>query len=266
MVRPRRLPLHERDGRLAAFCWTKVHHDDDAAARRDLRDRRRPRLPRPRARAAQLTLAGLDSIAAPRRRPSGCCTSTAATPPPWRCTSASGSPSTAPTGAYHGRHRPSGTDDRRRPLPRWSVADVHESLDRRARSSTPWSGPTPTSTGSSRLFDEHGVRAIEPRAGHRRRRRGRRRRDRGYNDVAAADRAARRVRLRHRQHRQPRRAGAGAAAASSRSPMPRCARCSPASPTGSTRSASTTLAAVSDGGRRARRAAAAPRRRAPTIR
>ena len=45
--------LHERDGRLAAFCWTKLH---DAArprgrGRRDLRHRRRSRLPGPRPRA-----------------------------------------------------------------------------------------------------------------------------------------------------------------------------------------------------------------------
>ena len=42
--------LHERDGRLAGFCWTKVHTDHDAGARGDLRDRRRPRLPRARPR------------------------------------------------------------------------------------------------------------------------------------------------------------------------------------------------------------------------
>ena len=42
--------LHERDGRLAAFCWTKLHTDERPGARRDLRDRRRSRLPGPRAR------------------------------------------------------------------------------------------------------------------------------------------------------------------------------------------------------------------------
>ena len=35
--------LHERDGRLAGFCWTKVAR---RRCRRDLRDRRTPRLPR----------------------------------------------------------------------------------------------------------------------------------------------------------------------------------------------------------------------------
>ena len=31
VVRSRGFRLHERDGKLAAFCWTKVHGDDDAA-------------------------------------------------------------------------------------------------------------------------------------------------------------------------------------------------------------------------------------------
>ncbi len=52
--------LHERDGRLAAFCWTKIHHETDRC-RRDLRDRRRSRLPGSRARQ-ELTLAGLDRM------------------------------------------------------------------------------------------------------------------------------------------------------------------------------------------------------------
>ena len=48
VVRPGGLPApRHRRGRSAAFCWTKVHADDAPAARRDLRDRRRPRLPRP---------------------------------------------------------------------------------------------------------------------------------------------------------------------------------------------------------------------------
>ena len=45
--------LHERDGRLAGFCWTKVHADARPAVGRDLRHRRRPRLPRPRASAGR---------------------------------------------------------------------------------------------------------------------------------------------------------------------------------------------------------------------
>ena len=70
--------LHERDGRLAAFCWTKLHHDERPGARRDLRDRRRSRLPGPRARQpADARRAGLDRR--PRRARSACSTSTAAT-------------------------------------------------------------------------------------------------------------------------------------------------------------------------------------------
>ena len=42
--------LHDIDGALAGFCWTKVHRDHDARARRDLRHRGRPGVPRARAR------------------------------------------------------------------------------------------------------------------------------------------------------------------------------------------------------------------------
>ena len=43
--------LHEEDGRLVGFCWTKEHHDERPGARRDLRDRGRPRRRRARASA-----------------------------------------------------------------------------------------------------------------------------------------------------------------------------------------------------------------------
>ncbi len=60
---------------------------------------------------------------------------------------------------------------------RWSVADVHESLSPRSfLDALERSAPTPTAW--RRLFDEHDVRAIDPRPVDRRRRRGRRRRDR----------------------------------------------------------------------------------------
>ena len=78
------------------FCWTKEHRDERPAARRDLRDRRRPRRrrqgPRPAAdpgRPRPPPPAGA--------RPSACSTSTAATPRRWRSTTGSASPSTTPT-------------------------------------------------------------------------------------------------------------------------------------------------------------------------
>ncbi len=56
--------LHERDGRLAAFCWTKIAPGRVTRARRDLR--RSPSTPTSRGLGLgnQLTLAGLASIAA----------------------------------------------------------------------------------------------------------------------------------------------------------------------------------------------------------
>ena len=69
--------LHERDGRLTGFCWTKKHRDVDPPGR-DLRDRRRSGLRRhglgrrSRSRARRLLAAGSAS---------GCCTWTARTSP-----------------------------------------------------------------------------------------------------------------------------------------------------------------------------------------
>ena len=57
---------------------------------------------------------------------------------------------------------PSTTD--RDELPRWSVADLHESLDVARRSSPPLERAARRRRPDRRaLFDEHGVRAIEPR-------------------------------------------------------------------------------------------------------
>ena len=55
--------LHERDGRLAAFCWTKLHDDD--ATRCSARSTSSPSIPTSTGLGLgrQLTLAGLASIA-----------------------------------------------------------------------------------------------------------------------------------------------------------------------------------------------------------
>ena len=55
--------LHERDGRLAGFCWTKVHADRDPVLGRDLRDRRSIPTSTARGLGKALTLAGLDHLA-----------------------------------------------------------------------------------------------------------------------------------------------------------------------------------------------------------
>ena len=81
--------LHERDGRLAGVLLDQGPRRPRPRARRDLRDRRRPRLPRPRVSADALTLAGLDHLAR-SGVPSACCTSTTTTPPPSACTARSG--------------------------------------------------------------------------------------------------------------------------------------------------------------------------------
>ena len=73
--------LHDIDGALAGFCWTKVHRDQTPAARRDLRDRGRPGVPR--ARPRPLDDRRRAAIARPNgASSSGCSTSTPRTFPP----------------------------------------------------------------------------------------------------------------------------------------------------------------------------------------
>ncbi len=110
----------ESEGRLAGSCWTKIHARHRSPDGRDLRDRRRPRLPRPGLGSRPSPVAGLDWLAGagPHRR--ACSTSTPTTRRRCRCTGRWASPrttSTAPTWDRRpgltnpepvavGRHRP----------------------------------------------------------------------------------------------------------------------------------------------------------------
>ena len=125
-----------------AFCWTKLHTATIRCSARSTSSASTP------------TSTGSGS-AASSRSPGSTRSPTAASPSamlyvdadntaaPWRCTSASASPSTAPTAptsaevrrrslaSASDRHAGTPADDE---LPRWSVADVHESLDVARRS------------------------------------------------------------------------------------------------------------------------------------
>ena len=203
---------------------------------RDLRHRRRSRLPGPGARPA----ADAGRARLHRRRTastSACCTSTSPTAAPSRSTRRWGSPSTTPTSPTRPSSDPGGPMPDAT-LPTWSFGDLHESLT--ARSFV--DAMERAAADTDRLvaaFDEHGIRAVEPRPVTRRRRRRRRRRDRGVQRGRRARPGRRGLRVRDDHHelaRRPRPVAVGRAAGRRR-PAPR--PCWPGSPTGSTRSAST---------------------------
>jgi hypothetical protein len=145
------------------------------------------------------------------------------------------------------------------PLPRWSTTDVFESLDSAAFRAA----MERVSADVARLtavFDEHGIRATEPSARHRRRRSRGRRGDRApttappTNSTSSARPSTPRSPPTHATSARVR------CSANSRSTTRRCGRCSPDSPTGSTRSARAARRGQRAGARPPR--AVAPTRRA----
>ncbi len=162
VVRPGRLPAPRARRRLAGVLLDEAAQPTvtrDPSIGRDLRDRGRPRLPR-RSGLGQAAHARRPRVrctpAAPTR---ACCTSTPPTAPPVDCTSVSASQVTHTDRAYRQRHRPSRSTigmthehryEHRRPRPRRAPALERRRpprvVRRRARSSTRWSRPVPTST------------------------------------------------------------------------------------------------------------------------
>ena len=249
--------LHEIDGTIAAVLLDEDPHA--STRRRSARSTSSPstRLPRAAASAGSSPWPGSTRSADRGIAHRASSTSTPTTPPPSAVRRSSASRSTGPAPPsrahweHHDRHRRPRQRSRRRPTPSRSPAGAsptcYESLDSPDRSSTPWSASAPTSTRLAALFDEHDVRAIEPRP------------------VTAADGVAADAVIAalqpHGRRRcdivgrhvyatvttdSPRRAGRARCSASSTSTTPRSGRCSPASPTGSTRSAPTSWRRVSE--------------------
>ncbi len=146
--------LHERDGRLAGFCWTKVHTDEESpvgeiyviAVDPDFHGLGLGR---------DLTLAGLESL--DRRGVSAAMLFV-------------DSDNAAAIKVYERLgfiiHR---TDtmfiskvDQAEQLPRWSVSDLHESFESRSFLAAKEEVAADTDRLIA-LFDQHGIRAVEPR-------------------------------------------------------------------------------------------------------
>ena len=262
LVRPGRLPAPRARRPPRRVLLDQAPPRRVAGARRDLRHRRRSRLPGPRPRqpadarrAGSIAARGVtrrDAVRRRRQHRGG-----------RRCTSTSAS-------TVHRTDRAFTADIASGPmtdvLPRWDVSDLHESrhrplVRRRPRAVDRRHRPP---RGRLRRARRAGRRTARRRG---RRRRRRRRGDRRLERRQRPPPGAQRVRLRRAHHRQPRRARPSPRSARSRRPAPGCARCSPASPSGSTRSTSTSWPA-SPTSPRARRPARAPRRarRPPDVR
>ena len=134
----------------------------------------------------QLTLAGLDHLRRHAASRPACSTSTPTTPPRSGCTNGSASRSTRTNAGVRRRRRPArdvdmtSTDEHRpttETLPRWSVADVHESLDARSFTDALEQAGADVDRLVA-LFDEHDIRAIDARPPTPRRRHRSRSRDR----------------------------------------------------------------------------------------
>ena len=263
--------LHERDGRLAAFCWTKMH-DDTTTVGEIYVIAVDPDVPgaRPGHRA--------DPRRAGHRSHDGaavgaCCTSTGTTPGAMatvRAPRVHGH--TARDRAYRGHDRTRGartpmttTDSSLDELPRWSVADVHESFESRSFVDAMEQAGADVDRLVAAVRRARRARRRSPgrstAADGARRRRG----DRGLQRRAPTTlELLERVRLRHGQHRQLRRARRRRCSASSSRSTPRLTPLArPARRLGARAARASTDRLRWSGqrrGRRAPRAAAAPRR------
>ncbi len=213
--------LHERDGVLAAYCWTKMHRFagdptetdhpigeiyvigvDPAFQGLGL--------------GSELTLAGLESLH-DRGAVEGMLYVDGDNRPAQTMYERLGFTVTrrGPRLSRHdrtrGAHTPmTTTDSSLDELPRWSVADLHESLESRSflASMEQAGADVDRIVAVVRPLGHARRRSPDP---DRRRRPCRRRGDRGLQRRGRPVRVAGGVRLRHGQHRQLRRAGAGAA-------------------------------------------------------